>query len=346
MRRASTLNSGWIERLGRIRRPAQCACIPLIFSLALLCGRTTAQEQEPRAAQTIQVNVDRVNVGVIVTNAKGNFLEGLQRKDFQVFDNGATQPITEFAPVDAPGQVLLIVEAGPAVYLLQDQHLFVADALLNGLSPGDRVAIARYNDAAVALLGFTADKGAAQAALDGIRFNLGYGDLNLSASLNTALDWLVRTSGKKTIVLVSTGVDTSPAPVMQELLARLQTGDVRILAVSMTGPFRGGKKNKRAQYKETEEALAQADTWLTRLAQATGGRAYFPENAKAFQETYRQIAQFVRHEYSLAFAPPAADGAVHSIEVKVDPGPSGPKGKAPEYRVDHRKAYVAPKSTE
>ena len=90
--------------------------------------------------------------------------------------------------------------------------------------------------------------------------------------------------------------------------------------------------------------LGQADAWLKMLADATGGRAYFPENAKAFQEAYRQIAQLVRHEYSLAVAPPVADGAAHSIDVKVNADASGNKDKSPEYRVDHRKGYIAPKA--
>jgi Ca-activated chloride channel homolog len=292
------------------------------------------------------VAVERVNVGVIVSDAQGKFVEGLQRGDFQLFDDGAPQPVTDFASIDAPGQVLLLVEAGPAVYLLQDTHLFVADALLNGLSPGDRVAIARYNDAAAALLDFTTDKGAAEAALERIQFNLGYGDLNLAKSLSTVLDWLARVPGKKTIVLVSTGVDTSTQMEMKSLVARLQTGDVRMLSISMSGPLRNGKHGSKQQIQQTRQMFEQADAWLRALADATGGRAFFPGNAKEFQETYRQVAELVRHEYSLAFAPPASDGAVHSISVKAGSSGDVTKNKPPVYRVDHRKAYVAPKAAE
>jgi Ca-activated chloride channel homolog len=312
----------------------------------ILCGISlalAAQEQAPTGGQSIRVDVDRVNVGVIVTDSKGKFVEGLQREDFQILDSGNPQPVTDFATIDAPAQVLLMLEAGPAVYLLQDSHLFVANALLNGLSAGDRVAIAAYNDAPTPLLDFTTDKRAVEAALDRIQFNLGFGNLNLASSLNTVLDWLARVPGKKTIVLVSSGVDTSAPEVMQFLLGRLQTGDVRILSVSMSGPLRNGKKGTKTQIQQTQEAFEQADAWLKALGEATGGRAYFPENAKAFQETYRQMAEQVRHEYSLAFAPPKADGAAHSIDVKVVSSSNKAKNGVPEYRVDHRRGYVAPK---
>jgi len=340
------LTSGWTEvRRRSLRRVCWFRAGVLLWLVLHGCS-AEAQEQSAGTGQTIRVEVKRVLVGVIVTDSKGKFVEGLQRADFQIFDNGALQPITDFASVDAPGQVFLLMEAGPAVYFLQDSHLFVADSLLEGLSAGDRVAIARYTDAPAVLLNFTTDKRAAQAALDRIQFNLGYGDLNLAKSLNAILDGLAQVPGKKTIVLVSTGVDTSPQADTKSLLPRLQTGDVRLLSIAMSGPLRNGKQGRKRQIQQTQQVFEQADTWLTALAEATGGRAYFPENAKAFQETYRQVAQLVRHEYSLAFAPPAADGALHSIEVKVDSVAGTAKNKAPEYRVDHRKAYVAPKPAE
>lgn len=316
----------------------------------LLPISVVAQGHVVANGQSIRLDVDRVNVGVIVTDAKGNFVEGLRREDFQILDSGNVQPITDFAPVDAPAQVLLLLEVGPAVYLVQDSHLFVANALLNGLSAGDHVGIVVYNNAPTALLDFTADKRGVGEALDRIQFNLGFGNLNLALSLSTVLDWLERVPGKKTIVLVSSGVDTSPVDDMQSLLPRLQTGDVRILSISMSGPLRNGNKGTKQQIRQTQQAFEHADAWLKTLSDATGGRAYFPENAKAFEATYQQIAELVRHEYSLAFAPPKADGTIHMIDVKVfakaetentDKGLNNPN--VPEYRVDHRRGYIAPK---
>jgi Ca-activated chloride channel homolog len=313
------------------------------MSFALLWLPASSQEPNPTANQTIHVNVERVSVGVIVTNSRGKFVQGLKPEDFHVSDNGTEQPITDFAAVDEPGQILMLVEAGPAVYFLQDAHIFAADAMLRGLSPSDRIAIARYDASPAPILAFTDDKAAAQFALSGIRFNLGFGQLNLSSSLNTVLDWLAGLPGKKTILLLSTGVDTSSQEAIQSVQTRLQTGDVRILCVSMTGPLRNGKKGTANQRQQLEMNFDEADARLRTIAEATGGRVFFPENAKAIQEIYGQVAQLVRNEYSLAFAPPTADGAVHIIDVKVTI-PEGPdKSKTPDYTVDHRKAYVAPK---
>lgn len=307
------------------------------------CSAGNAQETPVAAGQAIRVNVARVNVGVVATDDKGKFVEGLKRDAFHVFDNGAEQQITEFAPIEEPGQALLLVEAGPAAYFLQGANLFAADAMLKGLSAGDRVGVARYIDAPLGILDFTTDKGAAQAALSGIQFNLGFADLNLSSSLNTVLDWLERIPGKKTIVLISTGVDTSPPSASAALETRLKVGDVRILCVSTSGPLRNGKQGNKPKIQQMQDEFAAADQRLKAIAELTGGRAYFPMNGKAFQETYKEVAEIVRHEYSLAFALPAADGAVHSIDVKVDRSGAAGKSTTAAYRVDHRRGYQAPK---
>ena len=322
----------------------RASCRMLFAVILLLIGASgKAQEVPGTAGQTIRVDVARVNVGVVVTDEKGKLVEGLHREAFHVFDNGAEQRITEFAPVEEPGQVLLLVEAGPAAYFLQSANLFAADAMLKGLSPGDRVAVAGYTDAPLGIQDFTTDKVAAQAALSSIQFNLGFADLNLSSSLGGVLDWLERVPGKKTIVLISTGVDTSPSSSSAALQTRLRVGDVRILCVSTSGPLRNGKQGSKAKIQQTQDEFAAADRWLQTIAELTGGRAYFPMNGKAFQETYKQVAEIVRHEYSLAFALPVADGAVHSIDVKVDRVGAAGKSASAAYRVDHRKGYQAPK---
>jgi Ca-activated chloride channel family protein len=325
---------------------AACIGLAIFFLAPWAAAQIPLQQSVPSPPQTIAVNVQRVSVGAIVTDAKGKFVEGLRREYFHVFDNGEEQMIADFSPVDEPGQVLLLVETGPAVYLLRDAHVFAADALMNGLSAGDRIAIAGYSDLPVGVLSFTTDKGAAMDALHGLQFNLGMAQLNLLQSLNTVLDWLEKVPGKKTIVLLSTGVDTSQSAVVQTLQLRLQTGEVRILCLSLSGPVRNGKLGNKQRVQEMQQAFESADALLRALAENTGGRAYFPKNAKEFQQVYAQIAQLVRHEYSLTFVPPAPDGAVHPLQVKVDLPTLSESGKPPEYHVDHRKAYIAPKPAE
>src|SRR5438309_5061496 len=252
----------------------------LLFS-AVLCARplAAAQEDSQQPKQTIRVSVDRVNVGVIVTDHSGHFVEGLRREDFRVFDNGVEQPLTGFASIEEPAQVLLLIEAGPAVYFLEGGHLQAAVALLNGLAKDDRVAVVKYAQAPAVLLDFTADKQAVAAAFAQLSFNLGFGSLNLSTSVLKVLEGLGNVPGKKSIVLLSTGLDTSSANDSEEVVQRLRMGDVRALAFSLTGglrnpPAAGKKKRPAPSPTQTEQRFEQADQILKRMAEATGGRAY------------------------------------------------------------------------
>ncbi len=319
-----------------------------LFFPALLCLIPTARAEEtpPTPDQGIHISVDRVNVGVIVTDSRGNFVEGLHREDFYLFDNTVEQPISDFAAIEEPAQILLLIEAGPAVYLLEGGHLQAAHSLLNGLSSGDRVAVVKYAESPTALLDFTADKQAGAAALGQLRFNLGFGSLNLSASVSKVLEWLGNAKGKKTVVLLSTGVDTSPMNESAQVIQQLKISDVRLLAVSLMGGLQnpqpsGKKKSPAVNAGQSAVEFERANQLLKLMAESTGGRAYFPATEKEFHSAYAEIAQLVRHEYSLAFAPPERDGRVHSIEVRVGSPPAATPPTV-SYRIDHRQAYLAP----
>ena len=336
-----------------LRRKLLAVLCILVFASLLLSQRVLSQalptSPTPAAqrSEPIRVSVDRVNVGVLVTDPSSKFAEGLQRENFHIFDNGVEQPITDFLDVEEPAQALVLIEAGPAVYLLEGSHLRAAQQFLSGLSPDDRVAVVKYADAPQGLVDFTTNKQSVAAAFDDLGFNLGFGSLNLSASLSKVLDWLTSVHGKKTIVLLSTGVDTSSTKQIQDLLNRLQTTDVRILAVSLTGDLRNPppvatkKKSPSPKVAFTSQQFAEADMLLRQIAQTTGGQAYFPANSNELPTVFAHIAQIVRHEFSLAFIPPAHDGTIHSLEVRVTTD-SGQSAAAPAYRVDCRHAYLAP----
>lgn len=330
------------------------------LALALVVGSAApGRTQEPNLAPsqerkqvdstdgTIRVNVNRVPVGVTVTDARGYFIKGLRREDFQIFDDGVERPITAFASNETPASLVLVIECGTSSYLMakMSRSIFAgAETLLTSINPADRVAIVTYSQQPQLVFDFTADKAATQAALRRLNSQLlnaksGGGWLNLSSSLAATLDWLAPIPGNKTLVLFSSGIDTSPVETWGSLGEKINTADVRILAVSAFGDLRKPAKVKRLTRDDrTERAwvkqvIAESDQALHQIAAATGGHIYLPRSAKEFAHAYHEIGLLVRGEYSLEFVPPAADGRVHAIHVQV-------KGSA--YRVDHRQAYRAP----
>jgi Ca-activated chloride channel family protein len=279
----------------------------------------------------------------------------LTKANFRVLDDGVEQPIAFFAPVEAPAQVLVLLETSPAVYLIQSQHLAAAYALLNGLAADDEVALVSYSQAPQALLAFTPDKQEFLAAMGQVQYTLGTSDLNFFDSVSTVLDWLTPVTGKKAVVMLTTGLDSSPPSRWDALVQKLRGRDVALFSVALGGALRQPAPKKKKQPKAASNAdesagdpnplsFGKADADLMALAKISGGRAYFPAAPGDFVSIYREIAAALRHQYVLGIDP-QHDGKLHSLTVQIVE--SGERShataaKQPEYSILAREGYFAP----
>jgi len=282
-----------------------------------------------------------------VLDKRGEFVGGLDQKNFRILDGGAEKPILFFSPVEAPAQVLVVVETSPAVYLIHNQHLQAAFALSDGLAPDDQVALATYDQAPHAILAFTSDKGALASALGKIQYTLGFGELNFFDSISTAVDWMAPVVGKRALVLLTTGLDSSPPEHWDALVQKLRAQDVVIFPVALGGSLRQSPKKKNATPARQDESplsFEKADAALRSLATITGGRVFFPLSPKDFAPMYREIAAELRHQYVLGIAP-EHDGKFHALAVQVLDGSGQPvpaEAKRPALRIFAREGYLAP----
>src|SRR5271168_2172668 len=238
----------------------------ILFCVLLIPGRAAAQQAASGLQQPLQVTTEMVQISVSVLGAGGDFVSGLHRQNFRVLDGGIERPLVFFAPTDAPAQILVMVETSPAVYLLQSQHIAAAYALLDGLAPDDQVALVTYDQAPRAVLAFTPDKNALFNALGQIQFSVGMGELNFYDSVSTALDWIAPVSGKKALVLLTTGLDSSSPARWDALAQKLRARDVVIFPVALGGWLRRppDKKKKKATAlaKDDSQVFATADQAL------------------------------------------------------------------------------------
>jgi VWFA-related protein len=320
-----------------------------------------AQQQNQESQQEafrLKVAVDVVNVDVTVTDAKGNFVRGLQRANFRVLDERAEVPLTNFASVESPAIVLLLVESSPAVYLIHRQHMQAANALLAGLAADDWVGLATYAEKLRVVQTLTRDKSEVQAGLGASGFGMGSAQLNLFESVDQALDLMATIPGKKTLVLLSTGLDAAGPEKWDALERKLAASETTIYAVALGGDLRDYRASKTAAGEESNPlSFEKADRVLKEMAGITGGAAFFPRSRDDLRAIYRQVATTIRHRYSLAFKPATRDGKFHNIYVQLldDKGrvlgpfygldPSEPKPSSThrknKYRLNFRRGYVA-----
>jgi Ca-activated chloride channel homolog len=333
------------------RRAEPYLIAAVLLASAFLIDTLRAEQSSPSSQHVIESpHTQLVPIETSVVDPKGDFVSGLTQDRFRVLDNGIEVRIEFFSPVDSPAEVLILLETSPAVYLIRSQHLAAAYALIEGLAGDDQVALVTYDQAPRSVLSFTSDKSSVLAALNNTQYTIGMGDLRLYDSIATVLDWLAGMAGKREIVLLTTGLDSSPPSRFDALVQKLRGEDVVIFSVALGGPLRGesakkpkSKKAAPSSESKSADAFRQADLVLRSLATVTGGRAYFPQSDPDFAPIYREIASAMRHQYVLGIRP-AHDNQFHTLTVEM----LGPSDRTPakrtEYRVFARSGYLAPGS--
>ncbi len=317
--------------------------LPVILSVlcAQPCPAQAPSAQAPAQEPRITVGADLVSVDVTVTDARGRFIADLQREDFRILDEGAEQPMTHFASIEKPAQVLLLVETGPAITLIRVQHLTASRVIAEGLAANDEIALANYSGAPQLVTGFTRHKATIAQALRSLNYLSGDATLRMFDSLAVVLDWLSVLPGRKAVVLLSTGLDVTAPSRRDRLVQKLHAANVTIYTVALGGILREPNDKKKSLASIDQQAwlsFEQADQSLKELAQVSGGRAFFPRRPQDFEAAYKQISTALRHQYTLGFTPPVRDGSLRRIMVQL----VDDRGRRRGLQVTARQGYVAP----
>jgi VWFA-related protein len=306
---------------------------------------------------SIKVNVPLVNVDVMVTTKNGQFVPGLRKDNFRLFEDGSQQQITDFSITKAPITAVLLVEFASTNYVFMVQALQASYAFVNSLQKNDWVAVSYFDMQPHILVDFTQDKRALYGALNQMRIP-GFSETNVFDALYDTLDRLDRVEGKKYIILVTTGVDTFSKITLDKMMAKIkETKDVTIFPISVgfivremcevhPGQCRGahglGIPVSNMDY-------LQGDNEMRTFASMTGGRAYFPRFEGELPEMFGDISGDIRNQYSLAYHPSNTklDGTYRKLKVQVVAPDGGPlkvkdqKGKDQKIDIYARDGYTA-----
>src|ERR1043166_5554804 len=118
---------------------------------------------------SIRVNVPLVNVDVMVTTKDGQFINGLKKENFKIYEDGNPQPISNFGQSEAPITAVLLTEFASTRYILINEMLTASYYFAQGLKKEDYVAVVSYDMKPQILLDFTQDKNAVKGAINSMR---------------------------------------------------------------------------------------------------------------------------------------------------------------------------------
>lgn len=277
-------------------RPPGAAILTILALTSAAAGLAALDRHDQQP--TFSSGVVQVEVYATVTTASGKALRGLQKNDFTVLENGVPQEITTFVGGEFPAAVALAIDRS---FSMQGTPLRMARtagrAFIAGLTPNDRAMLISISGDVEVLAPLSADKAPALKALDALD---PWSTTALHDAIIASLDLLEGESGRRAIVILSDGEDRYSRATEAEVIARARRSDVLIYPIAM------GKVRPRL---------------FVELATVSGGRSFQLRNPKALTPTLQAIAEDLRSQYLLGYAPAAggpADEAWRSITVKVN----------------------------
>jgi VWFA-related protein len=281
---------------------AIAGCFVAVF---ILVAPTSHQQQPQAPANSIRMTVGLVVLHATTENKKGVSVSGLDKNDFQVFEDGVAQRIETFSHEDIPVTVGLVVDGSGSMRPKHNDVLSAARTFVQASNASDEMFVVNFNEHVSFGLPddvpFTSKSVALQQALAQSPIT---GETALYDAMDASLKQLKRgTRDKKVLIVISDGGDNASS---RSNLKQIMTLAVESNAVIYTiGLF-------------DENDVDRNPGVLKQLAHATGGEYFQPEDIGDVVPLCAQIARDIRNQYTIAYAPTnaAQDGAFRTIQVR------------------------------
>jgi VWFA-related protein len=307
------------------KAPAKASAPPDAKTQAPPQLENPAKSDSDESVATIVHVVNEVRVIFTVTDRHGRYIKDLKKNDFRVIDDQKPAELRSFrSETDLPLQVGLLVDASNSV---RDRFKFEQEAAIEFLNA---IIRPRYDKAFV--VGFDATPEVTQDFTDsteglsaGVRvLRAGGGTAMYDALYFACRDKLLKQEQvgpvRRAIILLSDGEDNLSHVTREEAIEMAERAEVIVYTISTNI---SGMKGK-------------GDKVLERIAEATGGRAFFPFQMRDVSDAFLSIQEELRSQYAVAYKPAnfVADGRYRTIEILAPD-----KG----LKVRTRKGYYAPK---
>ena len=285
----------------------------------------TKQEKAEAHPENLVVHVDLVNVLFTVTDRKGKLVTDLEKQNLKISEDNRPQTITNFTrETDLPLTIAILIDTSTSI---RDRFKFeqqaAIDFLYRTLRPKKDKALLITFDSAIELVQDYTDN--AELLAKAIRqVRPGGGTKMFDGIYLACQEKLKAEAGRKVLILISDGDDNLSLGTLAGTLEMAQKSDVSIYTIST---------NSSGFFGIT---APKADKVLKRLADDTGGRAFFPFKAEDLSESFQDISAELRSQYSVAYrsSNPARDGSFRSVRIETD---------RKNLRVKARKGYYAAK---
>ena len=259
------------------------------------------KQQEEDKDYTIRTTSRLVLLDVSV-KASGGFVAGLAKGNFKVYEDGKPQQISQFEGADQPVTVGILVDESGSMGTKRTEVITAALQFIQASNSHDQIFVVNFNEKArrglpdmvpfsddIKLLGAALWRGVPEgrtALYDAIELGLGHLDMGRR--------------DRKALVLISDGGDNVSVHKWPEVIHDVLSSQATIYTL---GIFDEDDRDRNPNV-------------LKKLAQASGGAAYFPTTLQEVVPVCRQIAKDIRERYTIGYIPAAEGKLLRHIKVE------------------------------
>jgi len=310
-------------------------------------GQSAPPNQQPaqKSSQTITSVVNLVDVLFTVLNRRNKLVPELEKGDFKIWDEKAPQEIRYFSrQTDLPLRIGMLLDTSNSI---RDRIKFEQDASINFLFSvlrhnKDEAFVMTFDDEPQVVQGFTGDAGALRDEITKTR--AGGGTAIYDAVYEACVKQLShppRPPGdqpdvvRRVMILISDGEDNLSSHTRSDAIEMAQRTSVVIYTISTSTQWISLSQTDPNKLSDRKYHLTDGDKILQEMAEETGGRAFFPYHVDDLDQSFQDIGDELRNQYSIAYLPTnyVLDGRYHKIRIEV------PDHKG--YQVRARRGYFA-----
>ena len=287
----------------------------LIILTAILIFPIHAQDETP-----IRVETNLVNINVAIKDKKGDFVEGLQKENFEIFDNNIKQEIEYFSAEDAPVSFGIVYDMHPTTEQRTTAVLESLREFAKKLNANDDIFSIVFNKRGSLVTDFIP-------TVEQLNTNLSgkYREPNaLYDAIYLATEKIRESRNLKRVLLVITdSADHQSEHRFGDIVKQMKNLDTQIYAIlwdeADDWKYTDITRNGRTRTRVSSDASGLDRAALQELALRTGGTMRSPtvHNARELFRIYNQIAFETRKQYTLGFYPASVDGEWHDLRINL-----------------------------
>jgi Ca-activated chloride channel family protein len=300
----------------------------LLASFVIFAGLVQAQKPKPSPTplrdddqESITTFIRRVRLPITVVDKKGQFVPGLTKTDFLIFEDKVPQQVETFSDdlgEALPLYVVMLMDTSPST---AGKLRFEQESAMNFIHTvvrprRDRVLFATFDDEINLRQDFTDKLDLLDKAVDGVK-KLGNQTALFDAVWQFCDEKLRSVAGRRVMVIVTDGEDTYSRANIRDAVDIAQRTETTIFAISTKAGFLSTVPGV-----EAGQVKDQKDRDLVTLAEETGGVAFFTGDMLSLERSFTKISKELRAQYLVTYKPlnDRYDGSFRKIEVKLSGG--------------------------